>query len=63
MLLSFLNNLTGLNILFLDDIECLDKNVMKNLLELIHKHQDNYDHVILSGVDHEDTTYLISSYL
>lgn len=63
MLLSFLNNLTGLNILFLDDIECLDKNVMKNLLELIHKHQDNYDHVIISGVDHEDTTSLVSSYL
>lgn len=63
MLLSFLNSLTGLNILFLDDIECLDKKVMENLLKLIHDNQDHYDHVIISGVDHEDTTSLVSSYL
>lgn len=63
MLLSFLNSLTGLNILFLDDIECLDKKVMENLLKLIHDNQEHYDHVIISGVDHEDTTSLVSSYL
>lgn len=63
MLLSFLNSLTGLNILFLDDIECLDKKVMENLLKLIHDNQDHYDHVIISGVNHDDTSSLVHSYL
>ncbi len=63
ILLSFLNSLTGLNILFLDDIECLDKKVMENLLKLIHDNQDHYDHVIISGVNHDDTSSLIHSYL
>ena len=63
MLLSFLNSLTGLNILFLDDIECLDKKVMENLLKLIHDNQEHYDHVIISGVNHDDTSSLVHSYL
>lgn len=61
LLLDMLNALSGLNILILDDLEKLDKNMFDSLISLISDTtvQDDYDHIILCAVDHEDTVKTI----
>lgn len=55
LLLSILNQITGVRILLLDEVETLDNEVWKKLLALIKDTKDDYDHVIFAGVNHTDT--------
>lgn len=54
LLLDMLNSITGIRLLFLDDVESLDTPTWTKLLELMSKYKDDYDHVILAGVNHQD---------
>ena len=60
VLLDLLNQLTGARLLFLDELSVMDSETFKILLELIKKHIEDYDHVIVSAVDHEDTARILT---
>lgn len=59
LILDILNSITGIKLLFLDEIEILDNEVWKRLLSLIKEHEDEYDHIILAGVNHSDTIEMV----
>lgn len=59
LILDILNSITGIKLLFLDEIEILDNEVWKRLLSLIKEHKDEYDHIILAGVNHLDTVEVV----
>ena len=58
-----LNSLHGLRLLLLDDLDKLDAEAFKNLLELVlmPEVQDSYDHIFMSLVDHSDALEAIDS--
>jgi len=58
LLLDTLSQLTGTGILFLDNLETLDKEVLCHLKELITKPEflNAYDHIFLCGVNHKEVT-------
>jgi len=56
ILMDMINALSGFRILILDDLESLDKERLRQLVELIQSEDimDSYDHIFLSGVDHTE---------
>lgn len=62
LLLDMLNALSGLNVLILDGLEKLDSDVFKNLIALLSEPAvlNEYDHIIICAVDHDDTMELLS---
>ena len=57
LLLDMLNALTGFNILILDELGTLDPDVFVNLICLLSDPAvlQDYDHIILCAVNHDDT--------
>lgn len=55
LLLDVFNSITGVNLIFFDEVEVLDNEVFKKLLLLIREQMSDYDHIIITGVDHKDT--------
>lgn len=55
LLLDMLNSFTGIRLLFFDEVEMLDNNVWKALLSLVKEKKDDYDHIVIAGVNHSDT--------
>lgn len=62
MMLNLLNMIHNQRILFIDDIDKLDNDALEQLLKILSDKAflDNYDHIVLLGVDHEDTMKLLS---
>lgn len=56
LLLDMLNQLTGTNLMFIDNVESLDEDALKSLKALITtpEFNDQYDHIFIAGVNHED---------
>ena len=56
LLLDMLNQLTGTNLMFIDNVESLDEDALKCLKNLITtpEFNDQYDHIFIAGVNHED---------
>lgn len=56
ILVDMLNQLTDAKLMFLDDLDKLDRDAFSDLLGLITKPSvlDRYDHIILSAVNHEN---------
>lgn len=56
LLLDMLNQLTGTNLMFIDNVESLDEDALKSLKTLITtpEFNDQYDHIFIAGVNHED---------
>lgn len=64
VVMGMLNVLNGFRILFLDDINALDLDSFKLLLQLIEKSESEYDHVFIAGLNHpgfEDAVKAIES--
>lgn len=64
LVMDALNALTGLGILILDDLDKLDEEAFKALLTMLHTPGviDDYDHVFMACVNHEDAVRAISAY-
>lgn len=62
MMLNLLNMIHNQRILFVDDIDKLDNDAFEQLLKILNDKAflDAYDHIVLLGVDHEDTMKLLS---
>lgn len=63
LLLDLFNSITGVNLLFLDEVEAMDEEVFDKLISLIKEQMDTYDHIILAGVDHKDLLETIKKHL
>ena len=55
IIIDMLNQLTDAKLMFLDDLDKLDKDAFKELLTLINKPsvQSRYDHIVISAVNHD----------
>lgn len=55
-LMDLVSDISNVRILVFDNLEALDEETMKNLLNIFGKStiRDRYDHVILAGVGHEN---------
>lgn len=65
VLLDMLNQLTGFNILLLDDIEHLDIVTFENFLKYImdsKEIQNRYDHIFIAGAIHRDIADVLNVY-
>lgn len=64
IIVDMLNKLTDARLLFLDDLDKLDKEAFNELLTLIHTPtvQSEYDHIILSAVNHDSIVATCSKY-
>lgn len=63
LILTLLNNLTGLRILIMDDLNHLDKEAFASLIQLLNSPstQDNYDHIFVSSVNNSDVVSTLKS--
>lgn len=63
LIMDLLNSLSGFKILLLDNLEQLDSEVFSNLIDLVTSKevQEEYDHIVLAAVDHEDITNKLKS--
>lgn len=59
VLMSVLCELSGFNILMLDELSVLDKEGFKQIMKMARQHLDSFDHIILCAVDHEDILEVI----
>ena len=57
ILADMINQLSGFDIIFFDNIDKLDVGILKQLIALVQSKEvtDQYDHIFLLGIDHEDT--------
>ena len=55
IIIDMLNQLVGTRLLVLDELSVIDEETINVLLELILSHSADYDHIVLSAVDHADT--------
>lgn len=62
LLLDLFNSITGVNLLFFDEVEVLDSDVFEALICLIKEKMPDYDHIVIAGVDHTDTMNTIKKY-
>lgn len=54
ILLDMINSLTGLKMMFLDELSVLDKDAFETLLKLMIEHSEDYDLVIMAMAEHDD---------
>lgn len=56
LMLDMLNQLTGTNLMFIDNVESLDEDALSHLHDLIcsEDFKSLYDHVFIAGVNHPD---------
>ena len=64
LVMDALNALSGYGILVLDDLDKLDENALDALLSLLEKPgvMDNYDHVLMAMVNHEDSLAVLKKH-
>ncbi len=54
ILIDMLNELIGAKLLVLDELSVMDAETFNYLLDLVLAHSENYDHVLLSAVNHTE---------
>lgn len=62
ILIDMLNQLVGTKLLLLDELSVIDEECFNMLLDLVMKYSADYDHIILSAVDHKDTVDALKSH-
>jgi len=62
VVVDMLNALNGFNILLMDNIDGIDSRSLEEVLKLILEEKDNYDHILLCGIDHRETVNLLAKY-
>lgn len=62
LVMDMLNQLTGTNILILDNLDSLDKTTFGNVLSLLQSpvFATRYDHIFVAAVDHDDLEEIVS---
>lgn len=57
LILDMINALSDIRLLFIDNLDKLDKEALDKLVNLVNmpEVQNGYDHIFLVGVDHEDS--------
>lgn len=62
IIMDLINELSGMKLVFLDELSVLDENSLDSLMNLLIKHKDEYDHVFLAMVDHKDVLTTLDKY-
>ena len=62
IVMDMLNSLCGSNILLLDELSVIDTKCFDDLLDIVLAYADDYDHILLAAVDHEDTVRSVESH-
>ena len=62
LLLDMINALTGLRMMFLDELSVLDKDAFETLVKLIKDNIEDYDLIILATAEHDDTLATLKNY-
>lgn len=62
LMLDLLNALSGLRIMVIDELSVLDKNTFRALVSLVMENKDDYDHIFMSAVNHDDTLQVLSEF-
>ena len=62
IIMDLINELSGMKLVFLDELSVLDENSLDSLMNLLIKHKDEYDHVFLAMVDHKDVLATLDKY-
>jgi len=64
LVMDTLNSLSGLGVLFLDDLDKLDDGALNRLLKLVTRNDvaDGYSHIVMAMVDHDDSVLTMNSY-
>lgn len=52
ILMCMLNQLNGVRILLLDNVNALDADTFRDFIKLIEAMADDFDHIFISGIDH-----------
>ena len=55
ILLDMLNQLVGTRVLFLDELSVIDGEIFDKFLDLVLANKSDYDHIVLSAVNHAET--------
>lgn len=63
LLLDILNSFTGIRLLFFDEVEMLDNDIWRALLNLVKEKKNDYDHIVIAGVNHSDTMEVVDEIL
>ena len=62
VIMSLLSKESGFKILMLDELSVLDAEGMDTLLSTIRDHKNEFDHIFICMVDHDDSIDLVSKY-
>ena len=60
VIMDMLNQLSGVNILLLDELSVIDSSVFEKFVSTVLEHKDDYDHIIMSAVNHIDTVDVLT---
>lgn len=59
IIMDMLNQLSGVNILLLDELSVIDNEIFNSFISTVLEHKDDYDHIIMSAVNHTDTVEIL----
>lgn len=62
VIMDMLNQLIGTRLLLLDELSVMDQDVFKAFVDMVLNYSADYDHIILSAVDHKDTLEILESH-
>lgn len=62
VIMTMLNRLAGSKILFLDELSVMDSYSFETLIEIIEENKEEYDHIMIAAVNHEDTVKSLKRY-
>ena len=57
-----INSLTGLRMMFLDELSVLDKDAFETLVKLLSENVEDYDLIILATAEHDDNMDTLKKY-
>ena len=60
VLLSMLSQLSGYNILIMDELSVLDKEIFEKLIKLIKSNENEFDMCMIACVNHSDIVELLN---
>lgn len=61
ILMCMLNQLSGVRILLLDNVNALDAASFRDFIKLVEAMSDDFDHIFISGIDHGEFTDAVNA--
>ena len=62
ILLDMINCLTGLRMMFLDELSVLAMDAFETLVKIVKEHEEDYDLIILAAAEHDDNIATLNNY-